>query len=191
MNRPSALDAVGMLVAAAAMAALFLRAINHFDYSWDATHYHLVLAAFRAGILTRDDFTPIPLIGDLLYNGFPPLMDFVRGYLWRWTGSINILQVINPLAILALAAFWMRRFRLPPQWTLLAMLSIPVLQIGAPTVYVDVLVNCMFAIPLSAFCAAIIEQRALGRSELLVSLLALAIAANTKLQFVALSAVLL
>src|SRR5882724_11065333 len=190
MKRRLDLDAVGAVVAATAVLVLVLRAINHFDDSWDGASYHLVFAAFRAGILTPADFTPIPLLGET-YKGFPPLLDVIRGYTWRITGSILVLQLFNLLAILALIAFWKFRFRLAAQWALIAILSVPLLQIGATALYVDTLTNCFFAIPLSALSAAFIERRSLNRPELVVSLIALAVATNVKLQFVVLGAALL
>jgi hypothetical protein len=189
MKRRLDLDAVGAVVAATAALVLAFRAINHFDDSWDGTSYHLVFAAFRSGILAPADFTPIPLLGET-YKGFPPLLDVIRGYTWRITGSILVLQLFNLLAILALTAFWKFRFRLAAQWALIAILSVPLLQIGATSLYVDTLTNCLFAIPLSALSAAFIERRSLNRPELVVSLIALAVATNVKLQFVVLGAAL-
>jgi hypothetical protein len=187
--RPT-LNFAGGVIAVAAVVALGLRANLRFDDSWDGTAYHLVFAAFRSGILTLDDLTPIPLIRDL-YRGFPPLLDIIRGYTWRITGSILILQNFGLLAVLALTGFWKFNFNLPARWTILAVLSVPLLQIGATTLYVDTFVNCFFAIPLSALTAAFIERRALRRNEAMICLIALAVAANTKLQFVALGFLLL
>jgi len=191
MRRKLGLDAVGIAVAAAAVLMLCLRAVRHFDDSWDATSYHLVFAAFRAGILTPEDFTPIPLMLDQMYKGFPPLLDIIRGYVWRITGSILLLQLFNLSAIVALAGFWRLCFQLPMQWTLIAILSIPLLQIGATTLYVDAWSNCFFAMPLSALSASFIERRRLTRLELAISGIGLAIAANSKPQFMVLGPVLL
>jgi hypothetical protein len=185
MQRRLTLDLTGGFVAATAVIALCLRANLRFDDSWDGTSYHLLFAAFRSGILTLDDLTPIPLMQEM-YQGFPPLLDIIRGYTWRITGSILTLQNFDLLAILALAAFWKLNFKLPARWTIIAILSVPLLQIGATTLYVDTFVNCLFAIPLSAITAAYLERRALGRTETVISLIALALAANAKLQFVAL-----
>jgi hypothetical protein len=190
MRRRLTLDLIGGIVATAAMLALCLRANLKFDDSWDGTAYHLVFAAFRAGILTPDDLTLIRHLQDF-YAGFPPLLDFVRGYTWRFTGSILILQNFNLLAAFALSAFWRLNFKLPVRWSLIAILSVPLLQIAATTLYVDMFANCMFAIPLSALTGAYLERRALSRTEVAISLVALAVAANTKLQFTALAFLLL
>jgi hypothetical protein len=188
--RRTTLDLAAVAVAAVAIIALFLRANLRFDNSWDGTAYHLVFAAFRAGILTLDDLTPIKHIQDF-YNGFPPLLDLIRGYTWRITGSILILQNFDLVALVALALFWAINFKFPAQWTIIAILSVPLLQIGATTLYVDTFVNCLFAMPVSAVAAAFIEKRSIRRREIAISLTALAIVANTKLQFIPLSALML
>jgi hypothetical protein len=184
------LEVVGAIIAAIALLVLGLRASLRFDESWDGTSYHLVFAAFRAGILTFDDLTPIPHIQNY-YKGFPPLLDIVRGFTWRITGSILVLQTFGLLAILALTAFWRFNFELPARWTIIAILSVPLLQIGATTLYVDTFVNCLFAIPVSATAAAFVEQRTLRRTEIIISFVALVVAANAKLQFVVLGVLLL
>ena len=184
-GRRGALDVAGAVIAAIAVVVLCLRANLRFDDSWDGTSYHLLFAAFRAGILTRDDLVPIPLIQEM-YQGYPPLLDVIRGYTWRLTGSILVLQSFDLLALLALAGFWRFDFGLPARWTIIAMLSVPLLQIGATTLYADTFTNCLFAIPLSALTAAFIERRALRGTETVIAFVALAFAANAKLQFVVL-----
>ena len=95
--RRMTLDLAGVAIAAVAIIALFLRANLRFDNSWDGTAHHLVFAAFRAGILTLDDLTPIKHLQDF-YDGFPPILDLVRAYTWRITGSILILQNFDLVA---------------------------------------------------------------------------------------------
>lgn len=183
------LELAGGAIASGAVLVLALRAALHFDDSWDSTSYHLPFAAFRAGILTLDDFRPLPHLVEAA-RSFPPLLDVLRGYTWRITGSIRVLQLFNLAAILALAAFWKRRFALPLRWTVIAVLSVPLLQIGATTLYADPFANCFFAIPLTALTCAYLDRRPLGRDELAIALVALGVAANSKPQFIALGALL-
>src|SRR5690242_5523106 len=103
------LNILGAVLAAAAILLLLVRALGRFDDSWDGTQYHLVFSAFRAGILTFETFQPLPLIVSF-YKSFPPLLDVVRGYVWRITGSILILQSFNLVAIAALVTFWKYHF---------------------------------------------------------------------------------
>jgi len=182
------LDLVGASIAATAGILLCVRALGRFDDSWDGTSYHLVFAAFRAQILTFDDFEPLPNIV-AFYHSFPPLLDIVRGYTWRITGSILILQIFNLIAIATLSAFWRWRFGLSIRWTLIAILSVPLIQISATTVYVDTFANCFFAIALSVLSAAFIDRRPLLRAEVVISLTALAVSANVKPQFVVLGTI--
>ena len=142
--------------------------LGRFDDSWDGTHYHLVLAALRAHILTFNDFEPIPNVV-AFYHSYPRLLDTVRGYVWRFTGSILILQTFNLIAIAALVTFWRWRFGLSIRWTLVAILSVPLIQISATTLYVDTFANCFFAIAISALGVAFIDRRPLVRSEFIVS----------------------
>src|SRR6266436_8935590 len=103
------LNLIGAVTAATAMVLLCARTLAHFDDSWDGTSYHLVFAAFRAHILTFSDLQPIPNIA-ATYDSFPRLLDIIRGYVWRFTGSILILQMFNVVAIAALAVFWRKHF---------------------------------------------------------------------------------
>src|SRR5215475_9973640 len=120
MSKPGiGLNTVGAALAVTAVFLLLVRALNRFVVSWDGTSYHLVFAAFRARILTFDDFQPIPLIA-LFYSSFPPLLDIVRGYVWRISGSILILQSFNLVAIAILVTFWKYYSGLSIRWTLIA-----------------------------------------------------------------------
>lgn len=182
------LDLIGASIAATAGILLCVRALGRFDNSWDGTHYHLVLAALRAHILTFNDFEPIPNVV-AFYHSYPRLLDTVRGYVWRFTGSILILQTFNLIAIAALVTFWRWRFGLSIRWTLVAILSVPLIQISATTLYVDTFANCFFAIAISALGVAFIDRRPLVRSEFIVALAALAVSANVKPQFVVLATI--
>ena len=182
------LDLIGASIAATAGILLCVRALGRFDNSWDGTHYHLVLAALRAHILTFNDFEPIPNVV-AFYHSYPRLLDTVRGYVWRFTGSILILQTFNLIAIAALVTFWRWRFGLSIRWTLVAILLVPLIQISATTLYVDTFANCFFAIAISAFGVAFIDRRPLVRSEFIVALAALAVSANVKPQFVVLATI--
>src|SRR6187401_521856 len=138
------LNIFGAVLAVAAVLLLLGRALSRFDDSWDGTQYHLVFSAFRAHILTFETFQPLPFIASF-YNSFPPLLDVVRGYVWRITGSVLILQSFNLAAIAALATFWKCRFGLSIRWCIVAILSVPLIQISATALYVDTFVNCIFA----------------------------------------------
>jgi hypothetical protein len=184
------LNAFGAVLAAAAVLLLLVRALSRFDDSWDGTQYHLVFSAFRARILTFETFQPLPFIVSF-YNSFPPLLDVVRGYVWRVTGSILILQAFNLGAIATLVTFWKFNFGLSIRWSIIAILSVPLIQISATTLYVDTFVNCVFVIPLSTLYMAFIDRRPLTRKEVILSLVALAVCGNIKPQFVVLGTVLL
>jgi hypothetical protein len=186
----ASLNRLATCIATLAMLVLCMRALNHFDDSWDGTAYHLVLAAFRANILSPDDFTPLPQFMDY-YRSFPPLLDTVRGYTWRFTGSVLVLQTFPLVAIVVLAAFWWWRFGLSMGWVLIAILAVPVIQTSATALYVDTFTNCIFAIPVSILSVAFIDRRPLAKPEVVISLVALAIAANCKAQFVPLAAIVL
>ena len=176
------LNAIGAVIAGTAIALLGVRALVRFDDSWDGTSYHLVFAAFRAHILTFSDFEPLPnMVAG--YHSYPPLLDIVRGFVWRITGSILILQLFNLIAIVALTSFWRRHFDLSFRWIVVTILSIPLIQIGATTLYVDTITNCLFVVALSILAAAFVDRRPLHRSEVIISLSALALSANVKPQF--------
>jgi len=176
------IDTVAICIAVAAVLVLFIRALDHFDDTWDGTAYHLVFAAFRAGILSPDDLTTVPLFR-ATYQSFPPLLDVLHGYAWRITDSVLFLQTFPVLAILCLAWFWLRRFDLAMGWSIIAILTVPLIQTSATALYIDTFCNCVFAIPVSIVSMSFIDRRPLSNTDLTVSLIALATVANCKPQF--------
>jgi hypothetical protein len=190
VGRHLSIEVFGFGIASLALLVLFIRAVNHFDDSWDGTAYHLVFAAFRSGILSPNDLMPLPRFMDAYYS-FPALLDIVNGYTWWITGSVLILQTFPLIAILTLACFWQRRFGLVMPWTVIAILTVPAIQTSATALYVDTFSNCAFAIPVSILSISFIDRRALSKADVAVSLIALAVAANCKPQFVVWATILL
>src|SRR6187431_2601866 len=110
MHRASAATALravaifGMLAVFAALAVLSIRALIRLDSGFDAVWYHLPFAAFRAGIPVPYDIAR----GDtsfLYLQGFPPLADLAQGSLWKLTGVITSVQLVNLLALMAFVGY--------------------------------------------------------------------------------------
>lgn len=119
------------------------------DLSWDSIAYHLPFAAIRAGLVSYSDFV-VPGPHMALLDGFPPLLDYIKGMMWKLTGRPEATQLFNLIIVgggaLALSKF----FRLPAAVVILAVLAIPVGQIEFASNYTDLPVNFLLAFSLFA-----------------------------------------
>ena len=97
-------------VAALALGVLSVRAVLRLGLRWDTYMYHLPFAAARGGL----DVSYV--LSDAMedyFAGFPPLPHLVQGMLWRLSGSVNAVGVINPLALLTFLYFCRRQLKAP------------------------------------------------------------------------------
>src|SRR5215210_5621014 len=69
------------------LGVLTIKALSDIDVIWDNLAYHLPFAALRSGIF-GSEFSYGPYL-NAVYEGFPPLHDILKGYLWKLTGNIN------------------------------------------------------------------------------------------------------
>jgi hypothetical protein len=117
------------------------------DLTWDSVAYHLPFAAIRAGIVTYRDFV-VPGHHMALLDGFPPVLDFIKGMLWRLTGRPEATQLFNLILVGGGSLVLARAFRLPAAIAILAVLAIPVGQIEFASNYTDLPVNFLLAFAL-------------------------------------------
>ena len=133
----------GTVVALAAMLVLGIRALSHFDPSWDSLAYHLPFAAGRAGIhisFEMDDY----LVD--LYNGAPPLPELLQGLVWRVTKSVSATGLASFLAFAAFVGWCNRLLRTPLWLVVLIPLTAPLIIIHVTATYADLITNAFFAI---------------------------------------------
>jgi len=119
------------------------------DLSWDSVAYHLPFAAIRIGLIQYSDFI-VPAHHLALLDGFPPVLDFVKGALWKLTGRPEATQLFNLIVVGAGSYVLAREFRQPMAVIILAVLAIPVGQIEFASNYTDLPVNFLLAFALFA-----------------------------------------
>ena len=119
------------------------------DLTWDSVAYHLPFAAIRAGLIQYDDFI-VPAHHMALLDGFPPILDYIKGMMWKLTGRPEATQLFNLIVVGCGSLVLARAFRLPAAVAILAVLAIPVGQIEFASNYTDLPVNFLLAVALFA-----------------------------------------
>jgi len=168
------------------LSVLILKALSDLDVGWDNLAYHLPFAALRSGIF-GSEFTYGPYL-TAAYNGFPPLNDVLKGYLWKLTGNINSTNLMAVLVFALYVVILHYLTRVPLIIIACAIAAIPVIHVQIASGHVDNLSNLAFGLALVAVFIAATQRR---RDALLLYCLAVAslgFAANVKLHFVFLAA---
>jgi hypothetical protein len=137
-------------VAAVLLVLIFLKAIMAVDLVWDSLSYQLPFSALRVGLLTDWQFQRPPPAQDTLkgyYLGSPILADLLRGWMWKYSGrpeAVNLLGIISVLALIAYLKWAFRRIEIA--WVLIGILAIPAVQTAVAGNYVDLPSNAAFTI---------------------------------------------
>lgn len=164
-----------------------LKAIMAVDLVWDSLAYHLPFSAQRVGLLTDWQLQRPPPEADALtgyYLGFPILGDLLRGWLWKFSGrpeAVNLLGIISLLALLAYLKWAFRQLEIA--WVMIGILAIPAVQSAVSGNYVDLPANAAYTI----FLLSIVDlwsnpEKFRRPARWVVLFLAAFAAANTKLQ---------
>ncbi len=167
----------GALLGLAALAVLALRAVLRIETRWDAFWYHIPFAARRAGLGIPYEMSPFI---QALYNGFPPLPEFLQGVLWRATGSLNATGTINILALGVFLYYCRRKLKAPFSVVAILSLTAPLVIIHAASNYIDLFGNAFLAIGVASLIAMVLFDRWTDRSLLCWGLAGLAIASWSK-----------
>jgi hypothetical protein len=157
------------------------RLLLSFELSWDVLAYHLPFIAKRGGLPNSDTFVMTPAMYQR-YLGYPSLIDHIRAFLWRLTGTPEGGSLIVPLSIICFATYVYFSFRVALIWSILIFVAVPSLHTALHSQYVDLWTNAFFSIFLLAAYESLAkpEHRILHAS---VAVGALAIAVNSKPQF--------
>lgn len=129
---------------------IFLKAIMAVDLVWDSLSYHLPFSALRVGLMTDWQFQRPPAAQDTLkgyYLGSPILADLLRGWMWKYSGrpeAVNLLGIISLLALLAYLKWAFRRLEVA--WVLIGILAIPAVQTAVAGNYADLPANAAYTI---------------------------------------------
>jgi hypothetical protein len=177
-NLISAAHVAGAIFGFAALAVLAVRAWLRIETRWDAFYYHIPLAARRGGLGVPYDMPP--LVKDL-YDGFPPLPEFLQGVLWRATGSLNATGVINILALAVFLGYCHYKLKAPFSVVAVLSLTAPLVIIHAATSYIDLFGNALLAMGVTSLAAMMLFDRWADRSLLCWGLAGFAGAAWSKM----------
>ena len=169
----------------ALIAVLIAKALLDLDVGWDNLNYHLPFAAMRSGIFGNE----FRFTGGLTayYDGFPPLHDFIKGYLWKLTGYMNTVNLLTVVVFFLFVTILHYFTGVPLIILACAIAAIPTIHTQLAGGHVDNLSNLSFSV---ALIATFIAATQVGRDALLLYCVAiggLVFAANVKLQFVVLS----
>jgi hypothetical protein len=158
-----------------------LKAVMAADLVWDSLTYHLPFSALRVGLMKHWQFQrPAP---DGYYLGFPILGDLLRGWMWKFSGRAESVNLLGVTSILALVGYLKWAFRLEVAWVVIGVLAIPAVQTAAAGNYVDLPASCAFTIFLFSLCDLWSNPEKFRRpAPWIVMFLATFSAANIKLQ---------
>jgi hypothetical protein len=178
-----AIDLTLGLAAGAVGLLLLARSLLRVDPSWDTWMYHLPFAARLWGIVPPELHVLPPYLEDR-YRGVPLLGEWFQGALWWLTGRPET-AVLPGVASLALFLWFLRsHLQVPWHLALLGLVAIPLVQIHASTAYVDLPANLAFSV-LVLMTWLLYTRPGYGtRRNVLLMLLAAALAGNIKFQLV-------
>lgn len=149
---------------AGALACLYVLGIvitawSRLDVAWDSLAYHLPFAGIRAGVITYADYI-IPVHHRIFLQGFPPVLDFVKGMLWRITGHVEATQLFNTMIVVGGAIVMTRLYKVRAAIVILAVVAVPVGQVEFAGNYTDLPVNFLLAFGLFSITHALVSPEA-------------------------------
>lgn len=177
------------LLALTTVSLLILRSLTVADNTWDVLAYHLPFAAIRSGMLSHNDFI-LPEYLLAYFNGFPSAIYYLKGFLWSITGRAESAQLVSILSIIIFVLFSTKILRIPTEWQVIGMLSIPTIQIGASGNYTDVPANMGMAMIFLSWYKLITKPTEIKKSDLIWLFIACLITSSSKLQAVVVGGIL-
>jgi hypothetical protein len=163
------------------LAAIVRKAWLDLDVAWDSLAYHLPFAGLHAGILSPNEYRLSRFMTDR-YNGFPALPELIQGALWRVTSRIQAANLIGLAGLLPLVGMLKKIFGVPLTYSLVALLSIPVVLIQSTSSYIDLFSNCWMADMLLLMLAATLSPERFSIGRLLGVFVCFAVVFNSKMQ---------
>ena len=177
------LIAIGLLV------ELFIRAFADVDISADSWGYHLPFAGRLWGIVGRDSYRFNSNL-EVVYSGFPHSIEFIQGLFWKLSGRIQAANFVCLFSLVLFCFISKAVLKVHWQYVMLALITIPLVQIHATSDYVDLPVNLCVSTLIIIVYKWFVEVSKVTNLEFLLALLAAILAANGKFQMVLISIVL-
>jgi hypothetical protein len=174
------------VLAALVFVQVAIRASVIVDLYWDTLAYHWPFAARAAGLCDTDC---LALDGATarFYDAFPTLYHHAFGLLWRAFGTPAAGHWLSIAALASLCLYLWKRFDIPLAWSWLGFVAIPIVQIHLSASYADLTGNALLTIVIFVVLRVLMSREPPAAWEWGVALMALAISAGTKLQFIPLA----
>jgi len=153
------------------------------DVSWDSITYHLPFAALRTGIITQRQYHLSTWFAGL-YAGMPVLPDYLQGMIWRLTSRPQGANFLGLIALLIATCFFWLRHKIPFGLLLAALLGVPAILLQSTSALVDLFTNSFATITIFSIFIAWIDPETFSIRDVIIALICLAVAVNTKTQFV-------
>ena len=175
-----------LLLAAALLLlmALVRKGWSDIDGAWDSTWYHMSFAALRAGLISQRQYQVSQWLGTY-FDGFPALPDYLQGMAWRLTSRPQAANLVSLFALVCATIFFRTRYKVPFGYVVIGFLGIPMVLIQSTSTYVDLFTNCFATILIFTIFWMWIEPEHFTTIDLLIAFVSLAVAINSKPQFVA------
>jgi hypothetical protein len=157
-SRLRSVETVLFALAAGVLGITVIASVSRPLFYWDSWAYHLPFSALIWNIgSARQTFIPATEIAQL-YSGFPLLAEFLQGALWKLTGSIDSIALINSLAFVAFIVVAKLKMSISLPLLTFGSLSVPLIALNATSTYIDLFVAA--AICFQVLAATTLEAEA-------------------------------
>ncbi len=180
-NNRQILEIILSLIAIIVATSIFLKAIIDIDTNYDVGWYHLPFAARIWGIVPAKSFLADNSI-EYRFDGFPLLANFFQGLLWKITGRIQATNLVGYFSLIIYLFFLRSFFKAPLYLSTIALFTIPAVLTHAATSMVDLPGNIGVSVLIMMTYKFFRQSQLPKRTELLVTFLGAAAAANIKPQ---------
>jgi len=180
------LDLAAIVLVVAVVARSWTRPL----FAYDSWAYHLPFAARLHGIGGGADGFVLDPLSAQYFAGFPLLVEWLQGLLWKLCGTPRAVALVDSLAFVTYLVYARRALALRFAPLAFATLAVPMVAIHATSGYIDLVVGCAVAAQAIAgarLLAAVRNAEAPGKGDGAAFLVAAAIAGNAKYMGLALA----
>lgn len=164
------------------IAVIVERALGAIDLAWDVISYHLPFIALRMGFISSDDYGLAPGL-QLYFDGFPALLDYMRGVIWYVTGMPEAMNLLGLASVLSLALYLRSVWNVSSSWAFIAFMAVPAVHTAITSNYTDVISNVAVTVVILCCCEALLNEEIFSSKSFWVRIgLAALVAGNSKLQ---------
>jgi uncharacterized membrane protein YjfL (UPF0719 family) len=184
------IETILQLAAIIVLSSILVKAIVDVDTNYDTWWYHLPFAARIWGIVPPDLYLAEDAI-EYRYEGFPLLANFLQGFFWRITGRVQSANLVCFGSLIVYLYFLKAYCRIPLYLSTIALLTIPTVITHVTTCFVDLPGNVGVSILVMMTYLLYAKKELPTTKDILIIILAAAVAANIKPQLQPLTFVIL